>query len=46
MVRRGTARGSLVEKTSLRKCIRPFGGDGLLAMMSCARICPSKSVGR
>ena len=29
MVRRPTARGSLVEKTSLRKCIRPFGGDQL-----------------
>ncbi len=29
MVRRRTARGSLVEKTSLRKCIRPLGGDQL-----------------
>ena len=27
MVRRATAGGSLVEKTSLRKCIRPFCGD-------------------
>jgi hypothetical protein len=27
MVRRRTARGSLVEKTSLRKCIRPLSGD-------------------
>jgi hypothetical protein len=29
MVRRATARGILVEKTSLRKCIRPSGGDRL-----------------
>jgi hypothetical protein len=27
MVRRETARGSLGEKTSLRKCIRPLSGD-------------------
>ena len=29
MVRRTTARVSLGEKTSLRKCIRPSGGDRL-----------------
>ena len=27
MVRRATARGSVAEKTSLRKCIRPLSGD-------------------
>jgi hypothetical protein len=34
------------EKTSLRKCIRPYRWrSSLLARMSCARVCPYKSVG-
>jgi eukaryotic-like serine/threonine-protein kinase len=33
MVRRLTAREKLRDERSLRQCIRPFGGEGLLAMM-------------
>ena len=37
---------SVGEKTSLRKCIRPLGWrSALLAKMSCARVCPYRSVG-
>ena len=47
MVRRTTAREKLGgETTGLRKCIRPLMEIALLAMMSCARVCPYKSVGR
>jgi hypothetical protein len=33
MVRRLTAREKLGDERSLRQCIRPFGGEDLLAMM-------------
>lgn len=37
---------SVGEKTCLRKCIRPYRWRlALLARMSCARVCPYKSVG-
>jgi len=34
------------ERTSLRKCTRPLMRSALLAKISCARVCPYKSVGR
>jgi hypothetical protein len=40
---KGKLRG---EETSLRKCIRPLMEISFPAMMSCARVCPYKSVGR
>ena len=45
MVRRVVAMEKLRKKKSLRKCIRPLWRSVLLALMSCARVRPSKSVG-
>ncbi len=45
MVRRVVAREKVRKKKSLRKCIRSLWRSVLLALMSCARVRPSKSVG-